>query len=70
MFAFAVTFTVITHAGAPELIDARVHVTAFPTLPQLPIGDVTLVTVNWEGTLSETTMLVAVDGPALLTVRV
>ncbi len=65
-----VTFTVITHAGAPEFMVARLHVTTFPTLPQDPVGDVTLVTVYCDGTVSDTTMPVAVDGPALLTVSV
>ena len=44
--------------------------TVFPTLPQDPVGEVTPVTVYWEGTVSDTTRLVAVDGPALLTVSV
>ena len=46
------------------------HVTTLPTLPQLPIGDVTVVTVYCDGTVSDTVRLVAVDGPALLTVSV
>ena len=57
-----VTFTVITQAAAPEFIDARVHVTTLPTFPQLPIGDVTVVTVYCDGTVSDTMRLVAVDG--------
>ena len=66
----AVTFTVITHAGAPDAIEARVHVTTLPTLPHAPIGDVTVVTVYCDGTVSDTVRPVAVDGPALLTVSV
>ena len=46
------------------------HVTAFPTFPQVPAGDVTLVTVYCDGTVSETTRFVASDGPALFTVTV
>ena len=65
-----VTFTVITHAAAPDAIDGRVHVTTLPTLPHEPIGDVTVVTVYCDGTVSDTVRFVAVDGPALLTVRV
>ena len=65
-----VTFTVITHAAAPEAIDGRVHVTTLPTFPHEPIGDVTVVTVYCDGTVSDTVRFVAVDGPALLTVRV
>ena len=53
--AFTVTFTVITHAAAPEANEARLHVTTFPTLPHEPVGEVTLVTVYCDGTVSETT---------------
>ncbi len=65
-----VTLTVITHAAAPEFMDASVQLTTLPTFPQLPMGDVTVVTVYCGGTVSDTTRLVAVDGPALLTVKV
>ena len=60
----------ITQAAAPEFMDAKVHVTTLPAFPQAPAGEVTLVTVYWGGTVSDTTRLVAVDGPALLTVSV
>ena len=65
-----VTLTVMTHAGAPDAIDGRVQVTTLPTLPHEPIGDVTVVTVYCDGTVSDTVRPVAADGPALLTVRV
>ena len=68
--SLTVTLIVITHAGAAEAIDARVHVTTFPTLPQLPVGEVTVFTVYCDGTVSDTVRLVAVDGPALFTVSV
>jgi hypothetical protein len=65
-----VTLTVITQAGAPEFIVARLQVTTLPTLPHEPVGEDTPVTVYWDGTVSDTTRPVAVDGPALLTVKV
>ena len=68
--AFTVTFTVITHAAAPEANEARLHVTAFPTFPHAPVGEVTLVTVYCDGTVSDTTTFDAFDGPALFTVSV
>jgi hypothetical protein len=68
--ALTVTLIVITHAAASAPSVGRVHVTAFPTLLQLPAGDVTLVTVYWDGTVSATTRFVAFDGPALFTVTV
>ena len=68
--AFTVTFTVITQAAAPDANAGRVQVTAFPTFPHVPVGDVTLVTVYCDGTVSETTTFVASDGPALLAVSV
>ena len=68
--ALTVTLIVITHAAAPDANARRVHVTAFPTLPQEPAGEVTLVTVYCDGTVSETTRFVAFDGPALFTVTV
>ncbi len=67
--SLTVTLTVITHAAAPEAIEARVHVTTLPTLPQEPVGDETLFTVYCDGTVSDRVRLVAVDGPALFTVR-
>ena len=66
--SLTVTLTVITHAGAPDAIEARVQVTTLPTLPQLPVGEVALFTVYCDGTVSDTVRLVAVDGPALFTV--
>src|SRR4249919_3540877 len=52
--ALTVTLIVITHAADSAPKAARVHVTAFPTFPHEPAGDVTLVTVYWDGTVSET----------------
>ena len=66
--SLTVTLIVITHAGAPDAIDARVHVTTLPTFPQLPVGEVTVFTVYCAGTVSDTVRLVAVNGPALFTV--
>ncbi len=68
--ALTVTLIVITHAAASAPYVGRVHVTTFPTFPHEPAGDVTLVTVYCDGTVSETTRLVASDGPALFTVTV
>ncbi len=47
--ALTVTLTVITQAAAPDANAGRVHVTAFPTFPHVPVGDVTLVTVYCDG---------------------
>src|SRR4029079_10597277 len=66
----AVTFTVITHAGAPDAIEATMQVTTLATFPQLPVGELALFTVYCDGTVSDTVRPMAVDGPALLTVRV
>ncbi len=68
--ALTVTLIVITHAAAPDAYVGRVHVTAFPTFPHVPAGDVTLVTVYCDGTVSDTTRFVASEGPALFTVTV
>jgi hypothetical protein len=46
-----------------------VQVTTLATFPQLPVGELALFTVYCDGTVSDTVRPVAVDGPALLTVR-
>jgi hypothetical protein len=51
-------------------IDGRVHVTAFPTLPQAPDPEDTPVTENCGGTVSVTVTEVASDGPLFVTVIV
>ncbi len=48
-----VTKTVITHVAALTSV-GRVHVTTWPAKPHEPAGDVTFVTVNCAGTVSET----------------
>ena len=66
---FAVTDTVMTHEAAAASV-GRVHVTALPTWPQAPDGEVTFVTVNCAGTVSETCTVEASDGPLFVTVSV
>ena len=66
---FAVTDTVMTHE-APAASVGRVHVTALPTWPHAPAGEVTFVTVNCAGTVSETCTVEASDGPLFVTVSV
>jgi hypothetical protein len=56
--------------SAPDANEPRVQVTALPTLEQLPGAPEVPVTVNWEGTVSDTDRLLAAEGPALWTVRV
>ena len=53
--ALTVTLMVITHAAAPDAYAARLHVTAFPTLPHVPVGEATVLTVYCDGIVSDTT---------------
>ena len=48
----------------------RVHVTTLPAKPQAPAGEVTFVTVNCAGTVSETVRVAASEGPLFVTVSV
>jgi hypothetical protein len=69
-FALVVTLIVIVQSD-PGARLVRLHDTAFPTLEQVPPDEeLTELTVNWDGTVSETDRSVAADGPALWTVRV
>ena len=46
------------------------HVTTWPAKPHEPTGDVTFVTMNCAGTVSETVSVAASDGPPFATVSV
>ncbi len=67
--AAVVTKTVIVHVAALRSV-GRVHVTTWPAKPHEPTGDVTFVTVNCAGTVSETVSVAASDGPPFATVSV
>ena len=59
----------MTHEAAAASV-GRVHVTTLPACPQAPAGEVTFVTVNCAGTVSETCSVEASDGPLFVTVSV
>jgi hypothetical protein len=56
------TDTVMTHEAVAANV-GRVHVTTLPAKPQAPVGEVTFVTVNCAGTVSDTCTVAESDGP-------